>query len=230
MASNQDDDEYIIPLRDQRYFGAGIKRKRIQFVPPSSAIVSAIDSPSVSSSSAAERYLSIVLKPSSQSSGPDSSAKLYKQEQPEEYKVPQCNICNHPIHSTSSSTPHEAALVHQICLEHSHPPFDVDRCRKAFGVLSSQGWDPESHKGLGVSGQGVLHPIKARENPKRAGLGLKASNLKKQRGKKVEEPKLDAGKTRALEAQHRRAGQRLRDAFYRSEDVEKYLKTVDDKD
>lgn len=60
--ANMDDDEYEIPLRDQRYFGAGIKRKRIQFVSSTSQEAASTSLPTTPSTSAADRYLSIVLK------------------------------------------------------------------------------------------------------------------------------------------------------------------------
>ena len=85
--------------------------------------------------------------------------------------------------------------------------------------MASQGWDPDSRKGLGADGEGILHPIKAKENPHRAGLGVQPSVLKK-----VDKPsRLDAGKVGKLEKEGREKAQRLRESFYRSEDVVRYL-------
>ena len=58
-----DDDSYEIPLRDQRYFGAGLKRKRVQFVASTKPdpAPSAVTSTNSLGSTASERYLSIVF-------------------------------------------------------------------------------------------------------------------------------------------------------------------------
>ncbi|KAI9873892.1 MAG: hypothetical protein M1830_010428, partial [Pleopsidium flavum] len=56
----EDEDEFFVPLQNQRVFGAGIKRKRVHFIP------SATDDPTDPSElskpgKAGDRYLSIVL-------------------------------------------------------------------------------------------------------------------------------------------------------------------------
>ncbi|KAK0337382.1 hypothetical protein LTR94_004875 [Friedmanniomyces endolithicus] len=113
------DDEYEIPLRDQRFFGAGIKRKRIQ----------------------------------------------------------------------------------------------------GLAVLEGHGWSPDSRLGLGPEGVGRLHPVKAVKNPERAGLGARLEEMKA-----VKKPvRLDAGKVKLLQLEGKRKAEKLRNAFYRSEEVEKYL-------
>lgn len=233
-----EDDEYDVPLRDQRYFGAGIKRKRVQFVPSTSTESKAPSLPATPSSSAASRYLEIVLKGGKGSTSVESHASTAEARgahdavsQPidddvtgEEEAIadPVCGICNRAIQQDERSTSHDSSITHQICLQHSYPPSYLDRRRKGLQVLSSQGWDPDGRRGLGVSGEGILHPIKARENPEKAGLGLTPEDLAKKRVK--EKPvKLDAGKVRAMESERRKKGEKLRDAFYRSEDVEKYL-------
>ncbi|EEH49338.1 uncharacterized protein PADG_05417 [Paracoccidioides brasiliensis Pb18] len=81
--------EYFLPLLDQRVFGAGIKRKRVPFI-PSSDVTAAINAPSSSkdissasntllqqqqqqqqpnTSSIGDRYLSIVFPPAPETSG-----------------------------------------------------------------------------------------------------------------------------------------------------------------
>ena len=85
--------------------------------------------------------------------------------------------------------------------------------------MESQGWDPDSRKGLGAQGEGILHPIKAKKNPSRAGLGAKLGE-----GKVVEKPtRLDAGKVRMMEKEGKKKAQRLLEAFYCNEDIVKYL-------
>lgn len=235
-----EDDEYEIPLRDQRYFGAGIKRKRVQFVPSSSSSIStAAQNPSLPSnptSSAASRYLDVVLKGQKVTEVPanrisassdhethgDASISAHHVGEDLGTTDAVCEICNRAITSDEVAASHDSSITHQICLQHSHPPSHVDRRRKGLQLLSSQGWDPDSRLGLGAAGEGILHPIKAVENPEKAGLGLKSEDLARKavKGKPV---KLDAGKIKALESERRRKGEKLREQFYRSEDVEKYL-------
>lgn len=238
-----DDDEYEIPLRDQRYFGAGIKRKRIQFV-PSADPAQSTSLPSTPSTTAADRYLSIVLKkratevvrprsahPSDHNETPGAQPKDGDHDDGasasatshtaggDGSSVPSCAICHKPV-SGSDVAPHESSITHQICLQHSHPPSHVDRTRKGLTVLESQGWDPDSRLGLGAQGsEGRLHPVRAIENPQRAGLGARFDKVKA-----VEKPlRLDAGKVRLVEQKGKRRAEALRNAFYRSEEVEKYL-------
>ena len=90
-----------------------------------------------------------------------------------------------------------------------------------MAVLERQGWDPDGRRGLGAEGEGKLHPVKAKENPMKAGLGMKAKDLEV---KVVEKPvTLDAGKVRQKAMENKKKAERLRNAFYRSEDMERYL-------
>ena len=229
------DDEYEIPLRDQRYFGAGIKRKRVKFVPSNSTETSIQSLPTTPLQSVAETYLSIVLKnrkpderatsaPPAQS-GRDNGSRTYEDSLEtgpavaEDRSDATCDICHRPITTGEEARLHESSIAHQICLQHSHPPSHIDRSRKGLSVLREQGWDPDSRKGLGAEGGGILHPIKAKENPEKAGLGLKYK-----KALPVEKPvKLDAGKVRLMEKEGKKKAERLRNAFYRSEEVERYL-------
>lgn len=156
-----EDDEYEIPLRDQRYFGAGLKRKRIQFV-PSTTVTAAQSLPTTSSTSVADRYLSIVLKKAkpespgletSLESGGHATAHTEHQTHdapgtPDEGTptVARCDICHRPVTASDAQTQvnHERSITHQICLQHSHPPSHIDRTRKGLNVLESQGWDPDT--------------------------------------------------------------------------------------
>jgi hypothetical protein len=95
----------------------------------------------------------------------------------------------------------------------------VDRERKGLAVLQEYGWDPDSRLGLGAKGEGILQPIKAVDNPHKAGVGAKLAPAKVQ-----EKPvKLDAGKVRRLEQEGKNKAERLRNSFYMSDDVQKYL-------
>jgi hypothetical protein len=252
-----DEDEYEVPLQDQRLFGAGIKRQRVKFVPSSSACSTdpAVSAESVKSISGL--YLSMVLPkdaPSSENSVllslPSPTPSAFAEEvlpSTNETSDPQmCEICKLPLSTSDEKVnppfqdnfspsadlqtqlprrkprPHEASIAHQVCIMHSHPPSHLDRSRKGLAYLSVYGWDPDSRKGLGVEGQGIKFPIKAK--PKDDRLGIGAVLPKPGDFKKKEKPqKLDAGKIRKLQERDKRKGEKLRELFYRSEDVERYL-------
>ncbi|KAM0180825.1 hypothetical protein ACHAPF_002118 [Botrytis cinerea] len=239
MDNTSDEDTYEIPLQDQRAFGAGIKRKRVKFVPSTSS--STIEpTPSTSSAkSISDFYLKLVLPQDTstpESTSRENSLPLRHSEVCEVCKLPLStdleSIINNdeagssgPSNPTSSAKPrlHEASLAHQVCLNHSHPPSHVDRNRKGLTYLSSYGWDPDSRLGLGASGQGIQFPIKTK--PKDDKLGIGVVMPKKGEIRKKEKPqKLDAGKVRNLHEKDRRKGEKLREMFYRNDDVERYLR------
>lgn len=230
-----EDDEYEIPLRDQRIFGAGVKRKRIQFVQSTLVTASTLSLPATPSASAADRYLSIVLNKAAPStraeSAPPTTAiaedagsrderaatRSSEEGQRQDEVVAECEICHRPMSALAAK--HESSIAHQICVQHSYPPSHVDRTRKGLAVLEGQGWDPDSRLGLGAGGEGRLHPVKATENPERAGLGARFDRMKA-----VEKQiRLDAGKVKLMEKEGKKRAESLRNAFYRSEEVERYL-------
>jgi hypothetical protein len=238
------DDEYEIPLQDQRVFGAGIKRKRIHFVPSATSLsTTGTPKPTSSGREVANAYLSIVLPKksspttlSTNTTGPADAVSI-KNATPE---AEICSVCHLPLSKSSPSTapskPHESSLAHQICLPHSHPPSHLDRSRKGLAYLSSYGWDPDSRLGLGAQGQGIQFPIKTQAKDDKLGLGVvvpdhvrsakvvatrKGVTLGRNGKEKVE--KLDAGKIRKMGDEDRKRRERLQEMFYRSEDVERYL-------
>ncbi|TKA25190.1 hypothetical protein B0A50_05888 [Salinomyces thailandicus] len=230
------EDEYEIPLRDQRYFGAGIKRKRIQFVPSATIEPTTNSLPTTPRASAADRYLSVVLgKPKHSKLSEERPASATPQDTTSEIQTchfhrdassqsdnessTTCDVCKHPV-AKAQAAHHESTLTHQICLSHSHPPSHIDRTRKGLSVLESQGWDPDSRLGLGAQGsEGRLYPVRAKDNKERAGLGARFEKVKP-----IEKAtKLDAGKVRLREQEGKKKAERLRNAFYRDEKVEKYL-------
>jgi hypothetical protein len=226
------DDEYEIPLQNQRIFGAGLKRKRIHFVPSSSSSYATIPpQPAAGSTSVGDRYLSLVLSKQTgiNPATPDSpSVSPPNEDLPPDEKLPPplCEICSLPLPSatTKPTHPHETTLAHQVCLQHSYPPSHLDRSRLGLRYLQSQGWDPDSRLGLGAQGQGIQFPIKLKPKDDKMGLGLvfpggKGAGVVK---KEVKE-KLDAGKVRKLEESDRRKRERLQELFYRSEDLDRYL-------
>lgn len=246
--ADADDDEYEIPLRDQRYFGAGIKRKRVHFVAASEQPKQSISLPTTPkpSSSAADRYLSIVLGQSNTAErassapapepvvdkAPNKEKELGAQEDLHSSETTTldnnadfyCDLCQRNIASGTTRTAHEGSIAHQISLEHSHPPSHVDRTRKGLAVLQGHGWDPDSRRGLGAKGEGMLQPIKAVENPQKAGVGAKL----RPEIMKEKPVKLDAGKVRLMEEGGKKKAQRLRDSFYMSDEVQKHLGDIGD--
>ncbi|KAI4188923.1 MAG: hypothetical protein L6R41_001809 [Letrouitia leprolyta] len=232
--AGEDDTEYFIPLQDQQVFGAGIKRQGIKFV---SSVNDDLDRQSplrVQTQGAGDRYLAIVLnKTRPKEDGSEKPpAEIFRAEKDsvlEEHKTNTiCEICKLPVATShdgvefAEPSSHETSLAHQTCLEHSHPPSHLDRNRPGLRYLSSYGWDPDSRQGLGATGTGIRMPIKTRPKNDTLGLGfpapLTANKVTKQPLKK-----LDAKQTRKSEAEAQKERQRLRDAFYQHEDVERYL-------
>lgn len=273
MTAIEDEDDPIIPLREQRYFGAGLKRKRVQFVPSSASVLAANPATSndtVSSvepqESPAEKYLRIVFKKAAASSTPstpsdhqtsitadngriDSGSSPYSskpsdsQDAAARHEI--CATCHYPI-SPSQPHPHETTLPHQLRLPHSHPPSALDRTRKGLIILRDQGWDPDDRLGLGSQGEGRLYPVKGVEKRDREGVGSRllrddddddraGSKRRQLRGggekrRELEDlwqregaTKLDAGKVRKMESLGKKKAEALREAFYQSEEVQRYL-------
>ncbi|KAL8853537.1 MAG: hypothetical protein Q9221_001696 [Calogaya cf. arnoldii] len=219
--------ECFIPLKDQSVFGAGIRRKKIDFVPSNG------DDQHLASASttqgAGDRYLSIVLNRSNTPIVPEVNTNQDSANLPTT-STSICEICRLPVKSKDaeaqvrSSKSHETSLAHQICLEHSHPPSHLDRTRQGLRYLSSYGWDPDARLGLGATGTGIRIPIKPKPKNNTMGLGLVVAPLST--ANKVSKPaakKLDAKKTRRAEESSKREREKLRSMFYEREDVERYL-------
>lgn len=247
-----DDDTYEIPLQDQRVFGAGIKRKRVKFVPSEAVSSNPPSSSDASAKSVSDFYLKLVLKSQDESStdaapaasSPSKTIRLPNGSQPnppEQTRQQVCEICNLPLTADpetsdiieeeeiatsevrpAKSRPHEASLAHQVCLTHSHPPSHLDRNRKGLAYLSSYGWDPDARVGLGASGQGIQYPIKAKPKDDKMGIGVVLPK-EADRRKKEKVEKLDAGKVRKLHEKDKKKAEKLREMFYRNDDVERYL-------
>lgn len=229
----QTEEEYFVPLTDQRVFGAGIKRKRVNFV---SASASSPITPTPSSIEApSERYLSIVLKDSQniQRGKDDKNLKMTctidASPSKESMRPTICSICHlliplSPEVAVTTRT-HETSLAHQVCLTHSHPPSCLDRARPGLKYLSSYGWDPDSRVGLGSASDGILKPIKGKLKCDTVGLGMCLKGGKQFTPSKAE--KLDAGRVRNEEERAKIKGDILRNMFYQSDDVQKYLRGVE---
>ncbi|PGH01499.1 hypothetical protein GX51_05186 [Blastomyces parvus] len=232
-----DDDEYFLPLEDQRVFGAGIKRKRVPFIPSSETAGNTISSSTSSTpnkSSIGDKYLSIVLSSTVDTEKSEPYRAASAPTSMTTGTTPTCEICNLPLSPSPSSSsnnnakytpnPHEATLAHQVCLPHSHPPSAIDRTRPGFKYLSAQGWDPDSRLGLGPQGHGISIPLKPKIKRDTFGLGVKSPKPGQEKAKTKVEP-LNAKQVRKLEAEGKKKGERLREMFYAREDFEKYLGT-----
>ncbi|KAI7972718.1 hypothetical protein EIK77_009181 [Talaromyces pinophilus] len=280
---NYDDEDYFVPLEDQRVFGAGIKRKRVPFVRATDDLHTTTPSAPISNTparSVADIYSSIVLSKKHKtdtinadkqekeavadlkdeiSAAPiatiaSSETTIITQPTSEQQKgviaVAEgtvCEICNlpmtanppketdldglEPTSTTTKYTPHEASMVHQICLQHSHPPSHLDRTRPGLRYLTSYGWDPDSRVGLGAEGRtGILQPIKPKPKTSTSGLGLTKEDedaiaarkgLRKQQ--QEQRQKLNAKQVRLAHLADKKKGEKLRELFYASDDIQRYL-------
>ncbi|RFU78489.1 vacuolar calcium ion transporter [Trichoderma arundinaceum] len=226
MRRERDDaDDEDIPLHHKRPFGAGLKRKKVEFVRATDADASTtVKATGKQTASIGDVYASIVLGSSSKDSPPNSELTSEEKEDaaaPSERRPepPTCAVCSLPI--TTTLQQHEASLAHQVSLEHSHPPSALDRSRMGLRALESQGWDPDSRLGLGRAGEGTRFPIKA--ILKEDTLGVGATKPAKQEVKEKARP-LTTKERRALEEKERRKGERLQAEIYGRVDVEKYLR------
>lgn len=225
-----DSDDEDIPLHHKRPFGAGLKRKRIEYVRATDADAgNTIKETTKPSTSIADVYASIVLGSSSkESSATPQGTSDEKDDQHEgdaasstkEPEPPICPVCSLPI--TTPQLQHEASLAHQVSLEHSHPPSAIDRSRMGLRALESQGWDPDSRLGLGRTGEGARFPIKAARKEDTLGLGATKPQVVEVKEKKPQA--LSRREMRALAERERRKGERLQAEIYGRVDVEKYLR------
>ncbi|GFF80851.1 hypothetical protein IFM61606_00923 [Aspergillus udagawae] len=251
--SHSDDEDYFLPLEDQRIFGAGIRRKRVQFVRSSehelnttTTSTTTTTTPQSTSSglSPADKYLSIVLpKERAPSRTPEPVARNETASAPPSPSavpapVQRCEVCNLPLDGETAGTdekglprPHEASLAHQLCLSHSHPPSHLDRTRHGLRYLSAYGWDPDSRLGLGAPGrEGIREPLKGRLKVDTVGLGadVEPSAKGKKRVAAATAPpakvqRLNAKQVRKGHFDAKRRGEKLREMFYQNDDVQRYL-------
>lgn len=109
---DHDDEDYFLPLEDQRVFGAGIRRKRVPFVRSSEHELNTTSTTTGTSRtpgqaagpSIADRYLSIVLpsKIQSQEQRQQQQQKQEKQESSTNTEAHICEVCKLPLPSTSN--------------------------------------------------------------------------------------------------------------------------------
>jgi hypothetical protein len=228
----EEDDEYFLPLKDQRVFGAGIKRKRIAFV-PSSTLESVASPPTKAAATTShDIYLSIIEKKrggDAQNSETQSPTGTPMAEAPPCL----CPICHLPLSAADADTDtatgltlpkpsHESSIAHQVCLSHSHPPSHLDRQHVGLKYLSSYGWDPDSRQGLGPRGEGIRAPIKGKLKNDTTGLGVDTNSGAKTPKQSPPVVRLNAKQVRQQEAEAKKREAKLREAFY-GKDLEQYL-------
>src|SRR2546423_10532656 len=227
-----EDDEYFLPLQDQRVFGAGIKRKKVAFVPPSSLESVDPNASKTAATTSRDRYLSIIQKSRGEEVHAAERQSLSTTHNAEAVQA-LCIICHLPLSTsdlstgtetspTTLKTSHESSIAHQVCLTHSYPPSHLDREHVGLKYLSSYGWDPDSRKGLGAKGEGIRAPIKGKIKNDTSGLGvdaMKGANTQKQKQPVI---RLNAKQVREQEAAAKKREAQLRDAVY-GQDLAQYL-------
>ncbi|KAJ3527978.1 hypothetical protein NM208_g10438 [Fusarium decemcellulare] len=213
------DGEEDVPLHHKRAFGAGLKRKRVEFVPakdPDAGTTTTVTPTKATDTSIGDLYASVVLK-----SGPEPKKDTATGDSTEE--APEiCPTCALPVASTSQ--PHEASFAHQVSLTHSHPPSALDRSRMGLRALRAQGWDPDARQGLGREGEGMRYPIKVVAKEDTLGVGATIPESVQKKEKEEKPKKLNRKEMRQLAAKERQRNERLQGEIYGRVDVERYLR------
>jgi hypothetical protein len=206
-AYENDDDISTEPFVNQPVT-KGLWRYPVKFVSASSEDP-AIKLPAPKPLSIADQYLAIVF--------PNGPPK-------EEIKHPICPTCNEPI-TEADDQAHFLSIGHQMSLPRNPTPSSIDRTRMGLKYMEKYGWDVDSRKGLGVAGEGILHPIMPKEKRNTHGLGMKATDKKAE----VEKPKetLDASQMKKRVAEEKAKAEKLRRMFYNDDAVEQYLQELD---
>ena len=211
------------PLHRLPGFGTGLHRQRVAFVKAGEAPDDKPATPATSGGgSVSDVYLGIVM---------GGKAKKAQDESTNAASAV-CDICRLPTtpssSSVSSSAPnhHDACLVHQVALEHSKPPSSLDRSRFGLAIMSAQGWDPDSGRGLGRDQQGLPYPIEAKKRLERQALGDKRRDDSTRNGaKKTLDTRPKTRKDiRRMEEEKRRRHNRLHEQIMGNRDLDKYLR------
>lgn len=224
-----DEEDYFVPLVDQRVFGAGIKRKRVAFVPAAEIGPS---SSGIKSSTVGSTYLSIVLGRANNDSNESTAAV---KDAGQDGATRKCSVCGQALvggdATEAMQSIHDSSIAHQICLAHSHPPSHLDRDHVGLRYMQGHGWDPDARAGLGARQEGIRVPIKARGKKDTAGLGLISEGHEEiASGSKTTKPlvvkergkSLNAREARHMEVTKSRKADRLRQLIY-GEDLSSYL-------
>ncbi|RDA85682.1 hypothetical protein CP532_4638 [Ophiocordyceps camponoti-leonardi (nom. inval.)] len=213
---DDDEDEDDIPLHRKKPFGTGLKRGRVEFVPATrtegegEGEGDASAAPQSTAPSAADLYASIVLRSQEQGPLPSTSDAT-------------CDVCSLPI--TSSPRQHALSAAHQVSLAHSHPPSSLDRSRMGLRTLQSQGWDPDARRGLGLHGEGVPFPLKAKAKHDTRGIGA-ATQIQVNESTRPAVPATKQQRAKSA-AEERNRTAWLQTELYSRVDVERYLRGDD---
>lgn len=231
MASEENDD-YFLPLVDQRVFGAGIKRKRVAFVSASEEDAQ-LSQKSTANIPAGDRYLSLVLKQKTDADSSLTGSDNPSPAVPDTESTPSiCIVCDQPLSlDCGERDGHDSSIAHQICLAHSHPPSHLDRRRTGLKYLQGYGWDPDARKGLGARQEGILAPVKTKQKNDTVGIGIEeiyedvdtnSKRMRKSQNIQQDVVKLNAKAVREMETEKSKRAERLRQSFY-GKDLSAYL-------
>lgn len=214
-----EDDADDVPLHHKRPFGAGIKRKKIEFVRAQDPDIGSLTATTKPDFSIGDLYASVVLKDSgAKGKASETAATEAKEDEPSV-----CPVCSLPV--TDSTQSHEASLAHQVCLTHSHPPSALDRSRMGLRALEAQGWNPDARQGLGREGEGVRYPVKVVAKDDTLGVG---ATVPEGLPRKEEKPKkLNRKEMRQLAEKEKQRNLKLQSDIFGSVDVERYLRGGD---
>jgi hypothetical protein len=213
MENDQDDEIQLPPAK--AHFDYGFRKNAVKFLPAS---LPEAETPQQKNpgSLLTDFYVSQGLissdVPNEDSDAPDAVLCEY------------CRILVDP----AKLDEHQSSFQHELNRPHIYPPSAIDRTRKGVTFLQSKGWDPDSRKGLGASGEGILYPIKPKENSAKKGLGAPerpvALTTQPKPDSKVEK-KVNPRQKRKLEEQEKkRRDRQLHDLFYgKDNDLDAYF-------
>ncbi|KAL7276471.1 hypothetical protein RUND412_000533 [Rhizina undulata] len=228
MEYHKDEIQDLEPVNDWRSltpYNAGIKRKKVTFVPAGYLQTEAfpgstrISTTGRTGRDVSEFYLKLVglgslkgkkeaveggkeREASGGSLETDTGSQEIEEVETREKEI--CSTCNLPILDSA----HETSTAHQSSLPHSRPPHHYPRSSKGLKVLVESGWNPDDTLGLGPEGQGLRFPLKAVPKGDTHGIGMKFK--KGVKGKEEPEKKKILGVKEVRKVEKERAGKRRR--------------------
>lgn len=136
---------------------------------------------------------------------------------------PICPTCNERI-TEADERAHFLSIGHQMAIPRGPTPSSIDRTRMGLKYMEKYGWDVDSRKGLGATGEGIVNPIIPKEKRDKHGVGVQV-------GKKAvaEKPReiLDAAQMKKKVAEDKKKAEKLQRMFYGDDKVEQYLQELD---
>ncbi|KAI5295524.1 hypothetical protein KEM52_001102 [Ascosphaera acerosa] len=145
--SEEDPDDYFLPLEDQRVFGAGIRRRRVKFVPAQNVDSTASQyqdnadrAGSLPPSDVADRYLALVLKNTAPAAkAGDTTPGLEKSDQTEAHqadehgsrmKLRTKQTAEHDSRPTTSTTRTQSKPCDELGLAPEHEQIQCEVCNR----------------------------------------------------------------------------------------------------